>query len=678
MKMEQITKIATLFVFALAPSAISGQQEDTIALSMSYYYNASLPSIIDVPNIRGAYGGAKIIPVFNGEWDPDQECAFRAACQLWEEVMPTTLPITIKVEHDTVQSNFAIGCELSRIRRENSPYMGGGQGEPNAPYMYYSQQKAVYYKLISEGLSEFAYGTNPSFFLEPEITINYHSYANKSLRDIYSFSKDPASIKAGQLDFITCAMRDIGKGLGIDWNFSTVSGGKLRFNQQKMTPFEMYTMRSLSPNKTQALALATQGDLVIYGKDGASYRLYAPTTWDSLRSLKYFIPNDSIKVSKLLSWDFGAGFVIRDISDQATNGIFENLLGWNYLDGLVADGSGSYSLTETGTSTANAIPYGGTISLTPTNSYNRYLRNSVMASRGTHYLYKDSGYDTWCEYDNMVSFHPNYRQDGSTNRDGRMLALLLNNGMWDIIYDDGYVMEGESLMVSPTDITLNYPDSAYAKTYDGRLRGRYTFFEQTGYHQYHVSVKYFIMDDLPQPVKMRPRSCRFIPAPEYNFDEYTGLLFVPIDKTEGATRISIAQYDEWDDIPYVYDVPNVKDNYFTAIVDKEFTTTFVITSYNANGSSVATYTYDPMASAQSLNLSFERSGNTITIKSKSRKFNLVSSIKSVTLCDVSSNRVSSICKDGKGVIDISALRSGNYVINVIDIKGHSHIYKFSK
>ncbi|MDE5985703.1 MAG: T9SS type A sorting domain-containing protein [Prevotella sp.] len=52
---------------------------------------------------------------------------------------------------------------------------------------------------------------------------------------------------------------------------------------------------------------------------------------------------------------------------------------------------------------------------------------------------------------------------------------------------------------------------------------------------------------------------------------------------EGVERIRIEQLDEGNELPISYDVPDFKKGYFTATVDKELYTQFVVYSFNKNG-----------------------------------------------------------------------------------------------
>ncbi len=48
-------------------------------------------------------GGTKIVVDFQGEWTEDMKGAFNYACEIWEETLPTLLPIRITATLGTVR-----------------------------------------------------------------------------------------------------------------------------------------------------------------------------------------------------------------------------------------------------------------------------------------------------------------------------------------------------------------------------------------------------------------------------------------------------------------------------------------------------------------------------------------------------------------------------------------------
>ena len=65
-----------------------------------------------------------------------------------------------------------------------------------------------------------------------------------------------------------------------------------------------------------AYAQATQGSLPLYIDTYGTLNLYAPSTWQQGVSLNRFYPQSSSGISQLLTWNFGKGTIIRDITDN--------------------------------------------------------------------------------------------------------------------------------------------------------------------------------------------------------------------------------------------------------------------------------------------------------------------------------------------------------------------------
>ena len=125
-------------------------------------------------------------------------------------------------------------------------------------------------------------------------------------------------------------------------------------------------------------------------------------------------------------------------------------------------------------------------------------------------------------------------------------------------------------------------------------------------------------------------------------------------------------------------MPNVKDNYFTAVVDREYETTFVLTAYNGNGNTQSTYVYTPPLPQNGINLQFTRDKDVINISHPSRRQRNESLVSMATITDVMGNRASIYMPFENGKIDISSLPKGNYILNVTDVRGFAHSFKFSK
>ena len=65
-----------------------------------------------IPVVRPVKTGTKIIPVFSGDWNYEAEGAFRFACKIWEESIPTTYPIVINAIMDSTTPAGNLGTVL--------------------------------------------------------------------------------------------------------------------------------------------------------------------------------------------------------------------------------------------------------------------------------------------------------------------------------------------------------------------------------------------------------------------------------------------------------------------------------------------------------------------------------------------------------------------------------------
>ena len=97
-------------------------------------------------------------------------------------------------------------------------------------------------------------------------------------------------------------------------------------------------------------------------------------------------------------------------------------------------------------------------------------------------------------------------------------------------------------------------------------------------------------------------------------DEYYRDVEIGLKDIEGVTRVVVSQLDEGNDMPYQYEVPDFRKGYFTATVDREFTSTFTITAYNKNGSTKSeTYVLQPLTPTTSIDLKFNVNNDQIKV-----------------------------------------------------------------
>lgn len=279
----------------------------------------------------------------------------------------------------------------------------------------------------------------------------------------------------------------------------------------------------------------------------------------------------------------------------------------------------------------------------------------------------------------MNQFHPNYSSDGSINKPNWTISLLKKDGTSDIVYTQSYLIR--DLNVKTSDLEMHDNIENYARSCDGYLRCRIT-------HSYYdnkslklVGNSYFyLLDYLPQRVKvMKSKVMAYENEEDYYRDVIIGLKDI-----EGITRVVVSQLDEGNELPYQYEVPDFKKGYFVATVDKEFSSTFTITAYNKNGSTVSyPYVLSPLSTKSNIQVNFILNKDNIQIKPVSRKMDGKTLVTSYEIHPLVSNNndIKSTYKryftDDKS-INISSLTKGYYTLTVYDIRGEKHSFKFIK
>jgi len=321
-------------------------------------------------------------------------------------------------------------------------------------------------------LAELGYGFTVSYldsvpdvaFLtqENDIEIIY----NEQKLDEMSFSLDTEIHE--NYDFISLAIRDLLKGLGISssYRYNPITGG-LEKPSQLATPFESHIggLLGAANDPITRLANATKGELVMPVSYNKSLKLYAPTTWVNGVSLNYFIPQDDCSVSNILSYNFCKGMVARFLSDDYSYWIFNDLLGW-YPSYTISTSTPQLSQ---GGSTSLLMPYNGSISFSENDTYGiKHEYNPYRYQLKSTQLISDLGNTELYQY--IDSFNPFMPGDYSSRNEGISVSILKKDGKWDLVYYLPFYSPLITLQMS--DLTFNCSDDEYARTVDGYLRGR--------------------------------------------------------------------------------------------------------------------------------------------------------------------------------------------------------------
>ena len=653
---------------------------------VSYVSNQTIAKLYGLPIKRTVSGGTKINVDFVGGWTKDMEGAFTYACKLWEEAIPTTFPIRIKAVLDNTKSvNNGVLSKVGRQDLQHNFENGWeGSGYPYTTCSTWRQIKATKFHEFS-GLSNteiYDSVLTDVMFNGYDITITYYN-GDDGLVNNCSFSLGE-EIDNNLYDFVSLVLRDLAKGFGITWVQRNTMGGQLRVIPARILPYESHILSRIGydGDNTKALQEVTKGSIEI-SDGGIEWEIYAPTTWDSERSLSYFIPDQDKKLTQLLSYEFGRGSVVRDFSDTHTLDFFRNILRWKG-DILVGDNGGS-SLNEKKTSTEDVVPYKGVLTVPTTNStymIDQSLENDNLIGNGDMQIHSIGvAEEDSVLLDSLYIYHPGYGVEYAMLRNFAV-SLLLNNGKWDVVYSD--VVGSESLSIPTNNFVLHYDIEEYARSCDGYLRCRVT---ENSYNankrKFEYTTSYHVLDYLPQKIEMAKSRVR----PYFDEEDYYRDVEYGIKNLEGTTKVIVSQLDEGSDLPYYYEITDFKKGYFVATVDREFTSTFVVTSYNKNGStSSETFVQEPLTPVSQLNLDFTVNENDIDVFSSSRKLSDKQLISSYQINKISSNQIRTmnaeetevILPNEKNSIDISSLDKGMYTLTVTDIKGGIHSIKFVK
>lgn len=646
-----------LFIFiallATAFSAKPNNYTESFNLVSDNYIN----DIHDIQIIRPINGGTVITPIFDDMCPEDIKAPFSFACKIVEEYLPPCLPLKIKVSCGRIKGSSV--NSVSKVLARSKENFGTS--------VYYNNAQMSVIKGVI--LSELCYNSTVTYldsvpdieFLtkDPDIEITYNSQKLDELS--FSFEANPGQ----KYDFISLAVRDILIGLGLSSSFRYNPVTKeLLDPSHELTPFEYFIDKMLGnhDNPSVRLAQATKGELLLKDYSNQSLRLYAPSTWRNGSSLNYFIPQEDCCVSKILSYDFCKGMVTRSLSDNYSQFIFHDLLGWrpNYVT------STSTPYSSVAGSTSLLMPYNGSISF----ENNTYGINAVVNSGSELNKIKSNKILINDEIMNYIkTFHPFLYSSNLSPSEGTSISVLKKDGSWDLVKCIDVCIQDMTLSMS--DLNFHYDESQYARTTDGYLRARITTKEPE--HGTGTGIKYkstfFVIDYLPQKINLS-YTCAKNATTSTGLSNSTVKLY--LSNTEGITRVIIEKLRQGSRVPSKIEITDFKKGYFETTINK--TTTFTAIGYNSNGSSIGIpITITPQSN--DLSLDFNLTDNYIYIESADKadsEYNYC--INSLVSSTSRAEKIGSTT----GTINISTLPSGLYVLKVTDKAGLSTSFKFTK
>lgn len=655
-----------IFLTLLCLTTISVHSESFIE-SINEVSDNYLESVQDTVFIRNINGGTVIIPIFDDSCPPDMQNAFSYACKIVEEYMLPCLPLNIKVScgHLTGASRNAI----SKIQSRNEINFGNNATYRNVPT---SMIKGVLTAELSYNSSKSYLDSIPNVeFLKNNIDLNIIYNIDKLNELSFSLEADPGH----KYDFISLAIRDILKGFGLSSSYKYDHINKLLVNpSQEMTPFEYYINEMLGKfgDGKARLEAATQGELELGRYYNERMKLYAPVTWQNGISLNYFIPQDDSDVSKILSYDFCKGMVMRSLNDSYANFIFRELLGWipDYASGPIVP-------ISSGGSTLNKMSYNGSISLGDSSFSNYGIEYPSTKSNAAKSFRRERGIEEKSRLLQYVdSFRPFFPYDNTNQESGITLSILKKDGTWDQVYFLEVYLNGMELEIKMSDCEFHCDTDEYARSIDGYLRARLTTKDA---YDGRISANFFVIDYLPQKVKLTCRLMEESQAASANQVDPLAVTYYPVriyfSDIEGVDRLVLERLRSGFRVPSKIEVNDFKQGYHDLSIDRE--TTFTAVAYNANGSSRSIpVTVAPITTATAVSaMQFSLSDSEIKIE-RPDNGNISYSYTIAPLNVMSISDV--ITGESNGNVNTSSLAEGIYVLSVTDSMGNTGTFKFRK
>lgn len=570
---------------------------------------------IQMPGYRSIASGTKIVVKYDNSVPAELRGAFDYAVRIWEEVLPISLPIKIDVKYSSFIGSYGY---LSKVAYENTDYNGDLVNMYSCPS---SMVKGVVMQEYIAG-SQHSFSNligSTDFFNGTDITITY----NKDMLSEIDFSLD-GDIDSSKYDFVTVALRDIAIGLGFTSSYvADNNNNTLTITGERKTPFESIIANSLGTDDPHiAYTNATKGSLSIPITPQAGMQnlnLYAPKTWEQGKSLRFFIPDDS-SISKLLTHDFGKGYIMRDLTATDWNSVFYNALGWRKQ---ILTGNKPGTISTSGT-TEDKIPFHGKVTLGFNSRSN--IKSNLNDSNRYQVIYKNLDINEQSTNLSDLELMEYCKKYDPSSPSGPLsgdvtLSILKNDGSWDCVYRESADAE---ITINIDNLELHFNEDEYARGTTGGLRYRLTkcYIRTDKLHggEYaDYNVRYFTRDYTPaKPLikfsKVQETKAKI--AQMNTSSTGTDNQFIDIEvglaNIEGADRVVVEQLDEGEVLPFQYDAEDFRKGYFEANVDKKAPTKFTVIAYNSNGYK-RSETIEVPPVRPDRNLSFMLSGDTIYI-----------------------------------------------------------------
>lgn len=653
-------------------------QESYTSLSNGYNYHLS-----DFNVVREIKGGTVFLVEFEdyerGEdkiiWAENMKGAFLYACKIWEEVLPTMLPIRISVSIDSFRTTPRSNKECSKVK--TTMYRKDGH-----LYSLVGMKDIIFQEYNNGKIATFTDYSDYVMLDTCDIRIVY----NKDYMNTDSLSFSIGSQPENKYDFVTIALKDIAKGLGFCSHFIPLTTQEGR--EIELLPYDFqYNGLDRVIRKAfgdisgrEAYNRATSGSFDVHISGYGTLSLYAPTTWNQNTSLNMLIPREGAGLSNILGVEIKKGTVIRNIEDNYKQ-LFNN--GFDWVGDLVVSVNDQKRMVSC--TSDNTIPYRGEITMPAVspllqNEDDTVLHTSMFNIFDTPDPNEHYGGEI---QDYCVAFDPNLSPSGETKGDGWTFSLLKKDGTWDIISHNSDISHDFWLDLSTA--IFHYDDEAYARTTDNKLRGRLSRYKgevfqvSPGYNIRYCQGRsyYLVLDYLPQKPQVKITRTSEV---DDTWGEYYSDIDVTMRNLEGVTSAYVDQLEEWDYYPVRTYLTDPQKGSFSTIVDNEYETVVMVTYRNQNGYKTSDrMIVSPIVEA-SYNLTITDNTLSITYGHKNKPLDSctfvmtkIADSKTITL---KSKPIQKKMLNGK--IDISELTRGTYVMTITHPSGKTKSLKFTK
>lgn len=286
-------------------------------------------------------------------------------------------------------------------------------------------------------------------------------------------------------------------------------------------------------------------------------------------------------------------------------------------------------------------------------------------------------------YEYCKPFHAFYRPDDENVRiDGWTVSILKKDGTWDLVYK--MLNPYPILDLNMSELEFHFPDSIYARSCDGYLRGRVTRSEEKansyGPPQRTYTSHFIVLDYLPQTIEMGVSNLNLNSEPlavSNLLANNSHEVKIGIKNIEGLTKVVIERKKENQRVPSRFEVTDFKNGYFIATVENDIRTTFTAIGYNDNGTSKSLpLTIEPLTTT-TLNNNVSLVGENLILPIDLDNENFIH--YEITTLNMYSNQV---LLDGwiygDNQISVSSLPAGIYVLTYTMTDGKKQSIKFKK